>query len=324
MHGLALRGDERAVEPLLRRLGAAGGGADDPLWTRHALEEATIRLAALTGDARFAPYLPQDVERFAGTTLEEELRRALDRCGVVAAPVQRRGPKIGRVATGPVPARCFRDRTPYRGLIAKASRAPPWKRFHRGRHGRPNPPPQCRRSGAYLATESSASGDGAGVIVTTAAAASTAPGSAGARSSVKAWASALGGPSAWRGVGVAVAVGVAVGVGVGEGVGGRGRRRRRGDGSAAGVGAARSTRTARGPGSAPAARAGSVVRRRRRRRRGRRDGRMACGVGGVEAAADLVEVREAIVVVVLGAVRNAVAVGVRQRAGRAPASARRR
>jgi methionyl-tRNA formyltransferase len=84
MHGLALRGDERAVEPLLRRLGA-GGGAGDPLWTRHALEEATIRLAALTGDARFAPYLPQDVERFAGTMLEEELRRARDRCGVVAA-----------------------------------------------------------------------------------------------------------------------------------------------------------------------------------------------------------------------------------------------
>jgi HEAT repeat protein len=75
MHGLALRGDTRAVEPLLRRLSAGVDGA--PLWTRHALEEATIRLAALTGDARFAPHLPADVERFAGTTLEEDLRRAL-------------------------------------------------------------------------------------------------------------------------------------------------------------------------------------------------------------------------------------------------------
>jgi hypothetical protein len=75
MHGLALRGDTRAVEPLLRRLSAGMDRA--PLWTRHALEDATIRLAALTGDARFAPYLPADAERFAGTTLEEDLRRAL-------------------------------------------------------------------------------------------------------------------------------------------------------------------------------------------------------------------------------------------------------
>jgi methionyl-tRNA formyltransferase len=83
MHGLALRGDTRAVEPLLRRL-VAGSSDGAPLWTRHALEEATIRLAALTGDARFGPYLPADVERFAGTMLEEDLRRAL---GVEEAPV---------------------------------------------------------------------------------------------------------------------------------------------------------------------------------------------------------------------------------------------
>jgi HEAT repeat protein len=83
IHGLALRGDTRAVEAALRRLGA-GDTTPASLWTRHALEEATIRLAALTGDARFAPYLPVDVERFAGTTLEEELRVARERCGVEA------------------------------------------------------------------------------------------------------------------------------------------------------------------------------------------------------------------------------------------------
>src|SRR4051812_26835301 len=83
MHGLALRGDARASEAVLRRL-EAGGGGSDPLWTRHALEEATIRLAALTGDPRFGPHLPADVDRFAGTTLEGDLRRALERCRAVA------------------------------------------------------------------------------------------------------------------------------------------------------------------------------------------------------------------------------------------------
>jgi methionyl-tRNA formyltransferase len=83
MHGLAVRGDARAAEALLRRLESGGTGAE-ALWTRHALEEATIRLAALTGDPRFGPYLPADVDRFAGTMLEADLRRALERCGVVA------------------------------------------------------------------------------------------------------------------------------------------------------------------------------------------------------------------------------------------------
>jgi methionyl-tRNA formyltransferase len=83
IHGLALRGDPRAAEAALRQLGAGGSGRG--LWSRHALEEATIRLAALTGDARFAAWLPEDVERFAGTTLEEDLRRARERCGVEAA-----------------------------------------------------------------------------------------------------------------------------------------------------------------------------------------------------------------------------------------------
>jgi methionyl-tRNA formyltransferase len=83
MHGLAVRGDARAAEAVLRRLEGGGPGAE-ALWTRHALEEATIRLAALTGDPRFGPYLPADLDRFAGTMLEGDLRRAVERCGVVA------------------------------------------------------------------------------------------------------------------------------------------------------------------------------------------------------------------------------------------------
>ena len=83
MHGLAIRGDARAADAVLRRLESGGTGAE-ALWTRHALEEATIRLAALTGDPRFGPYLPADLDRFAGTMLEGDLRRALERCGAGA------------------------------------------------------------------------------------------------------------------------------------------------------------------------------------------------------------------------------------------------
>ena len=56
VHGLALRGDLRAVETALELLGAAA--PRDSVWTRHALVEAAVRLAALTGDERFAPFLP--------------------------------------------------------------------------------------------------------------------------------------------------------------------------------------------------------------------------------------------------------------------------
>ena len=63
---------------------SSGGTGAEALWTRHALEEATIRLAALTGDPRFGPYLPDDVDRYVGTMLEGDLRRALERCGVGA------------------------------------------------------------------------------------------------------------------------------------------------------------------------------------------------------------------------------------------------
>lgn len=77
VHGLAVRGDTRAVEPALALLEA--GHAGGSVWTRHALQEAAIRLGALTGDPRFAPHLPEPA-RWRGTILERELERALERC----------------------------------------------------------------------------------------------------------------------------------------------------------------------------------------------------------------------------------------------------
>jgi methionyl-tRNA formyltransferase len=78
VHGLALRGDTRAVEPALALLAARERGGT--VWTRHALREAAIRLGALSGDARFAPHLPSLDDGWRGTTLERELRLALERC----------------------------------------------------------------------------------------------------------------------------------------------------------------------------------------------------------------------------------------------------
>ena len=78
VHGLALRGDVRAVGPALELLGAGERGRS--AWTRHALEEATIRLGALSGDWRFAPHLPALDDGWRGTTMDRELRRALERC----------------------------------------------------------------------------------------------------------------------------------------------------------------------------------------------------------------------------------------------------
>jgi methionyl-tRNA formyltransferase len=78
VYGLALRGDERALEPALELLAAGEQGGS--VWTRHALQEAAIRLAAASGDARFAPHLPALDDGWRGTTLERELARALERC----------------------------------------------------------------------------------------------------------------------------------------------------------------------------------------------------------------------------------------------------
>ena len=60
VHGLAMRGDLRAVEPALELLAqAASGEAAGPVtvWKQHALRTAAARLAELTGDERFAAYV---------------------------------------------------------------------------------------------------------------------------------------------------------------------------------------------------------------------------------------------------------------------------
>jgi methionyl-tRNA formyltransferase len=83
VHGLALRGDTRALEAVLDLLGEVGphddgGNAADTIWKRYALTQATVRLAALTGDARLKEHLPALDERLIGTAIEPELRRAYD------------------------------------------------------------------------------------------------------------------------------------------------------------------------------------------------------------------------------------------------------
>ena len=86
VHGLALRGDTRALDAVLDLLGEVGphddgGNAADTIWKRYALTQATVRLAALTGDARLKEHLPALDERLMGTAIEGELRRAYDRVG---------------------------------------------------------------------------------------------------------------------------------------------------------------------------------------------------------------------------------------------------
>jgi methionyl-tRNA formyltransferase len=84
VHGLALRGDTRALGAVLDLLGEVGphddgGNAADTIWKRYALTQATVRLAALTGDARLKRHLPALDERLVGTSIEPELRRAYER-----------------------------------------------------------------------------------------------------------------------------------------------------------------------------------------------------------------------------------------------------
>jgi methionyl-tRNA formyltransferase len=55
VHGLALRGDPRAAEAAPAILDAAAAGAATP-WRRHLVRETAARLAAATGDDRFARF----------------------------------------------------------------------------------------------------------------------------------------------------------------------------------------------------------------------------------------------------------------------------
>jgi methionyl-tRNA formyltransferase len=84
VHGLAMRGDARALDAVLDLLGEVGphddgGNAADTIWKRYALTQATVRLAALTGDARLKEHLPALDERLVGTAIEPDLRRAYER-----------------------------------------------------------------------------------------------------------------------------------------------------------------------------------------------------------------------------------------------------
>jgi methionyl-tRNA formyltransferase len=79
VHGLALRRDPRALETAVELLEAGASGNGHGLWEAHALEEAAIRLAALTGDTRLRPHLPEPDDRWRGTELGKELERALAR-----------------------------------------------------------------------------------------------------------------------------------------------------------------------------------------------------------------------------------------------------
>jgi methionyl-tRNA formyltransferase len=76
VHGLALRGDARGAEPVLAILADGDGHG---IWSSYALEEATVLLAALTGDERFREHLPEPGERYAGTELGRALEKALAR-----------------------------------------------------------------------------------------------------------------------------------------------------------------------------------------------------------------------------------------------------
>ena len=84
VHGLAIRGDTRGLDATLDLLGEVGshddgGNAADTIWKRYALTQATVRLAALTGDPRLKAHLPALDERLVGTAIEGDLRRAHER-----------------------------------------------------------------------------------------------------------------------------------------------------------------------------------------------------------------------------------------------------
>ncbi|MEU0559628.1 HEAT repeat domain-containing protein [Dactylosporangium sp. NPDC006015] len=76
VHGLAVRGDERAMPRLLSFL------ADpDPVADLLVIFEAMCELAAATGDPRLLPYLEAELSSYTGEPPEPELLRALERYG---------------------------------------------------------------------------------------------------------------------------------------------------------------------------------------------------------------------------------------------------
>ena len=72
---------ERVARLAVEKLALLAAAAGTAMWTRHALHEAAITLAAQTGDPRFAPYLPPLAD-WEGTPLERELAAARSACGL--------------------------------------------------------------------------------------------------------------------------------------------------------------------------------------------------------------------------------------------------
>ncbi|MET7423976.1 hypothetical protein [Dactylosporangium sp. NPDC005555] len=76
VHGLAVRGDERAMPQLLRHLSDPDEGAD-----QHIIFEALCALAAATADPRLLPFLEAERGRYTGEPPDEALLGALARYG---------------------------------------------------------------------------------------------------------------------------------------------------------------------------------------------------------------------------------------------------
>ena len=307
VHGLALRGDARALDAVLDLLGEVGphddgGNAADTIWKRYALTQATVRLAALTGDARLKEHLPALDERLVGTAIEA---RAAPRLRAAERTPGRRSvapwPPWSAEAGGVVVVVGGDARAASggrgRGVGGRGRRR---GGVRRGRGRRP------ARGGGSGVRSVSAGGDGlgSGVGVPSASAAGRAPAGVGSVRRVV----GAGGSGCRRGAGVERRVGGAgVGVRSGESGGGPGGR----PGRSGVVGC-----------SGAGVRRGVVAGRRRPRRRGRprsrrgrirrssSDGRDLLARAGVGARGLLDEVRGAVAVGVVLAVVDAVAVGV--------------
>ena len=345
VHGLALRGDARALDAALDLLGEVGphddgGNAADTIWKRYALTQATVRLAALTGDARLKEHLPALDERLMGTAIEGDLRTAYDRVGGgSAAPAQPRPAGRGRRRLTAAPSA--------RAVVRRAGVAT----------RRPRPESGPRRLRAGVATRPA--GAAAGCASAASAAGAASPGAersgwsraarsgpwmlrpssdrvlvgVSGRASVGRACSGVVGGRTGPGVG-ADGAGASSGSGRGVVVGRSGRaglvacrgRRRRGgraSGAGAGVGGGIGGRVGRRRGAGVAAVVLDVVGGVRRHGRGRvfdHDRRHVLARAGVGARGLLDDVGGAVAVGVVQAVVDAVAVGVGAARDRRPAS----
>ena len=127
----------RAVEPALALLAAGDSGRSR--WCRHALQEATIRLAALSGDRRFAPICRRWKPAGAGRPSSAS---SSWRSSAPPPDVRRRDPRE--------PAAADRRGLAGRRLPRRAGAAPPrrsWRLRERRRQPRRRRPSRPRRAG---------------------------------------------------------------------------------------------------------------------------------------------------------------------------------